>query len=325
LLKHLNCSDYNSLLELLGVDLWHFSPRYIGPKQFTETNFMGVEDIKKDYFGISWKPIKTKYAKYYEIESYPLINIKDVDEIEKYPWPRIDWFDSCYIKEEIKKLGGNGKKAIVLYAGGAFEIAWYMRSMERLFCDLLYNPQIAEAIFKKLAGFFKNRTMQAIEILKGKVDIIYSDGDIGTQNGMMISPAIWRKYIKPWSEELIKPFKKMGFKTMYHSCGSIIPVIDDFIEMGLDILDPVQTSAKDMNPEYLKEHFGERLSFHGGVDEQKLLPYSNDSEVEIEVSRLIDVLGKNGGYILSSSHAIQPDTPLENILAMYRAAKNYKY
>jgi len=321
LMKCLNISDYYGLLEFLGVDLWHFAPKYIGPKQFTETNFMGVKNIKKDYFGILWKPVMTKFAKYYEIEAHPLIKMKVVDDIENYSWPNPDWFDASYIKEEIKKMGGSGKKAIVLYAGGAFEIAWYMRGMEQLFYDLICNPQIAEIIFKKLTDFFKNRTLRAIEILKGKVDIIYSDGDIGTQNGMMISPAIWRKYVKPWSEELIKPFKKMGFKTMYHSCGSIIPVINDFIEMGLDILDPIQTRAKGMSPEYLKEQFGGRISFHGGVDEQRLLPYGKDSEVENEVSRLIDVLGKNGGYILSSSHAIQADTPVENILAMYRAAK----
>lgn len=167
--------------------------------------------------------------------------------------------------------------------------------------------------------------MRAIEESDGQIDIIFSGGDIGTQRGMMLSPDLWRKYIKPWSKQLIKPFKEMGLKTFYHSCGSIVPVIEDFIEMGLDVLDPVQPKAEGMDPEYLKEHFGDRLSFHGGIDEQEILPLGAPEDVEKEVIRLINILGKNGGYIVAAAHAIQPDTPVENVLAMYRTACEYKY
>ena len=142
---------------------------------------------------------------------------------------------------------------------------------------------------------------------------------------MLLSPELWRKHIKPYSEQLIRPFKDMGLKTFYHSCGSIVPVIEDFIEMGLDILDPIQPKAEGMNPEALKSRFGDRLAFHGGVDEQELLPRGTADEVRNEVHRLIDILGQQGGYIICAAHAIQPDTPMENILAMYEAAKEHCY
>lgn len=325
LMQYLKLNDYESLLQYFGVDFRHFAPRYIGPKKYTETNFMNADNIDTDYFGISWKKVKNNFSKYYEIAYHPLKNMKTIEEIEKYNWPNPDWFDSKFIYEEVKKINKNDRKVIVLYAGGVFEIAWYMRGLEQYLIDLAVNPNIAELISRKLMNFFKERTTRAINILGGIIDIIYSDGDIGTQNGMMISPDLWRKYIKPLSIELIKPFKEMGFKTMYHSCGSIIPVIKDFIEMGLDILDPIQTRALDMDPYSLKRNFGHRLSFHGGIDEQKLLPYGNTQEVKDEVEKLVNTLGKKGGYILSSSHAIQSDTPLENILTMYKTAREYKY
>ena len=139
---------------------------------------------------------------------------------------------------------------------------------------------------------------------------------------MLIAPDLWRRHIKPYSRKLIAPFKERGVLTYYHSCGSIVPVIEDFIEMGLDILDPIQPNAAGMDPVTLKRQFGDRLTFHGGIDEQRLLPRGSPQEVGEEAGRLIDILGKDGGYILCPAHAIQPDTPVENIVALYESAKD---
>jgi uroporphyrinogen decarboxylase len=141
----------------------------------------------------------------------------------------------------------------------------------------------------------------------------------------MLSPALWRKHIKPYSTQLIKPFKEAGCKTMYHSCGSIVPVIPDLIEMGLDILDPIQPKAAGIDPETLKSEFGERLSFHGGLDIQELLPFGTPAQVATETARLIGILGANSGYIVSTAHRIQPDAPVENVLALFKTAAEYKY
>ena len=141
------------------------------------------------------------------------------------------------------------------------------------------------------------------------------------QRGMMIAPDLWRRHLKSYAAELISPFKQMGLMTMYHSCGSIVPVIDDFIEMGLDILDPIQPAATGMDPASLAEGFGDRLTFHGGIDEQHLLPHGSADEVREETARTMEILGRNGGYIVAPAHAIQPDTPPENIVALYDTAQ----
>ena len=125
--------------------------------------------------------------------------------------------------------------------------------------------------------------------------------------------------------QLIRGFKDMGYYTFYHSCGSIVPVIEDLIEIGLDVLDPVQISAAGMDPQTLKTRFGDRLSFHGGVDEQTMLPVLAPTELAQAVSGLIDILGRDGGYIPCGAHALQPDTPVENILTLYRTITDYRY
>jgi len=195
-----------------------------------------------------------------------------------------------------------------------------MRGMSRFLMDLVECPDIAEAISRHATDFYRERALRAIEQAKGKIDMIGSGGDIGTQRGMMLSPDLWRRHVKPYSTELIRTFKDMGLMTFYHSCGSIVPVIDDLIEMGLDVLDPVQPLAKGMDADSVVRRFGDRLTFHGGIDEQNLLPRGSAGDVRKEVRRVMQTLGANGGYIVCPAHALQPDTPPENIMAIYETA-----
>ena len=321
--SHLGIDDDEALRQFIDADIRYVAPRYVGPKGTTGAAGVGADG--KDFLGIVWKPVKNEFGTYNEIAFHPLGHVTTVEEVENYSWPSVDWFDFSHLKEEIARLNTHQRYAIIYFAGGAFETPWYMRGMERFLMDLVECPEIAEAISRHAMEFYKERAMRAIEASDGQIDIIGSGGDLGSQKGMMLSPELWRKHIKPYSEQLIRPFKEMGLKTFYHSCGSIVPVIEDFIEMGLDILDPIQPKAAGMEPDALKYQFGTRLTFHGGVDEQELLPRSTAEEVSNEVQRLIDILGKDGGYIVCSAHAIQPDTPVENILAMYEAAKHYCY
>ena len=321
--RYLKMDNDEALRQFLGVDIRYVSPRYVGLKDMVGAP--GVNAAGKDFWGVVWKPVNYKFGTYNEIAFSPLAHMTTVEEVENYAWPSVDWFDFSHLKEEIARLNADRRYAIIYFAGGAFETPWYMRGMERFLMDLVECPEIAEAISRNVMEFYRARAMRAIEASDGQIDIIGSGGDLGSQRGMLLSPELWRKHIKPYSEQLIRPFKDMGLKTFYHSCGSIVPVIEDFIEMGLDILDPIQPKAEGMNPEALKSRFGDRLAFHGGVDEQELLPRGTADEVRNEVHRLIDILGQQGGYIICAAHAIQPDTPMENILAMYEAAKEHCY
>jgi uroporphyrinogen decarboxylase len=149
------------------------------------------------------------------------------------------------------------------------------------------------------------------------VDMVYFYDDIATQNNLMISRNMLKKYIFPHHVRLIALAKKFGKQVMYHSDGAIASVIPDLIEMGIDVLNPIQKDAKGMAPDFLKETFGENLSFHGGIDIIHTLPLGTPDDVRAEVRNCIQTLGKNGGYILASSHHIQPNTPIENVLEMY--------
>jgi len=321
--SHLGIEEDELLLRRLGVDIRRVTGRYVGPTDMTGAG--GVSATGKDFLGVVWKPVKNEFGTYNEIAFHPLAHATTVKEIEDYPWPSVDWFDFSHIKEEISQINREQRYAILFLAGGAFETPWYMRGMERFLMDLVECPDIAEAISRHAADFFRDRALRAIEAGDGGIDVVMSGGDIGTQRGMMLAPDLWRKHVKPYSRDLIKTFRDMGRMTFYHSCGSILPVIEDFIEMGLDVLSPIQPKATDMEPEKLQASFGDRLTFHGGIDEQGLLPNGSADDVRKEVARVIGILGDDGGYIVCPAHAIQPDTPPENVMAIYDTAQQYTY
>lgn len=321
--KHLKTEDDDEIYKRLGADIREVAGKYVGPKELSGA--AGIGATGKDFWGVVREAKPYEGGFYNEIVYYPLGEATTVKEINDYSWPSNDWFDFSHLKAEIDRINREEKYAIKFFCGGAFESPWYMRGMERFLMDLVECPDIAEAISYNVSEFFLKRAKRAIEASEGRINIILSGGDIGTQRGMMLAPDLWRKHIKPYSEKLIKTFKDMGLITYYHSCGSLVPVIDDLIEMGLDILEPIQPKAEGMDPENLKKKFGGRLTFLGGIDEQELLPYGKPEDVKKEVERYIKILGSNGGYIVAPSHAIQPDTPMENILALYDAAKEYKY
>ena len=320
---HLGIDDDEALLVRLGCDIRRVAARYAGPADMTGA--AGVDAQGKDFLGIVWKPMKNEFATYNEIAHHPLAQATTVKDIDDYAWPSVDWFDFSHLAGEIDRINRDGRYCILFFAGGAFETPWYMRGMSRFLMDLVECPDIAEAISRHAADFYKQRALRAIEASDGRIDMIGSGGDIGTQRGMMLSPDLWRRHIKPYSTDLIRTFKDMGLMTFYHSCGSIVPVIDDFVEMGLDVLDPIQPLAQGMDADSLARRFGGRLTFHGGIDEQELLPNGSVDDVRKEVERVMDTLGRDGGYIVCPAHALQPDTSPENILAIYDTALSRRW
>jgi uroporphyrinogen decarboxylase len=154
--------------------------------------------------------------------------------------------------------------------------------------------------------------------------MVYYYDDVATMDSLLMSEAMWRQHIKPRQRELLQVAEAYGKPVMYHCDGSIFRLIPELLDMGITLLNPIQTEAKDMDPLRLKESFGQRLSFHGGVDIVRLLPRGTAEEVRSQVRRLVDVLGENGGYILAPSHHIQADTPVENVLALYEPALRHR-
>ena len=323
LLTHLRLETHEELLRYFGADMRYVSARYVGPEEFSGP--CGYSSSGKDMWGVVWKPVSNDFCTYNEVVHHPLAGMETLEELRAYPWPSPDWLSVSHLREDISSINQSERRAIVWSAGTFFETAWWLRGFEQFLVDMVERPDITEFILMKATRFLKEVTMRALEAAAGQIDILWSASDIGMQSGMMFSPDLWREQIKPWQRELIEPFRQMGLKTRYHSDGAIVPVIEDLIEMGLDLLDPIQPKAKGMEAEHLKARFGGRISFYGGVDTQELLPFGSARQVEEEVVRLIRVLGANGGYIVAASNAVQPDVPMENILALYRTAGEYRY
>ncbi len=321
LLNETGTTSKHDLFDYLGIDFRWIGVPFKGPENRSQVP-LGGEGY--DFWGCYNKAIINNYNTYYELTYHPLGNLKTVGEIENYDWPDLDWWDYSAIPGIIKKEKQKDDTCIMFFAGGAFESPWYMRGMEQFLIDIYDEPEIAETISRKVAEFYYKRAMRVIEASGGLIDVIGSGGDIGGQRTMILSPEKWRKHIKPYSAKLIIPFKEMGFKTFYHSDGAITPVIDDFIEMGLDVLDPIQVGAAEMTPENLYHLFGDRLSFHGAIDEVELLPHASVQEVYDETQRIMGIMGKNNGYIVSPTHQVQGDTSAENVLAIYRAVDEFK-
>jgi len=319
--KHLHVETNDDVLDALEIDLRWLPLPFIGPR---ERSAIPLGSEGTDFWGCHIRKVENPFNSYFEFYDFPLAGAKTVEDVQNHSWPSLDWWDYAAIPAAIEKINRAEPRAIMFFAGGAFETPWYMRGLERFLIDLHEQPEIAAAICAHVEEYYRQRALRVLEVAGGQVDLIGSGGDIGSERGMMLNPRVWRERIKPFSGRLITTFKQMGLKTFYHSCGSIVPVIDDFIELGLDILDPIQVSAAGMSPEAISA-FADRLSFHGAIDEVRLLPHATAAEVYRETTRVIDVLGRCGGFIVSPSHQVQGDTPPENVVAIFDAAHDYRW
>ena len=308
-------TELDNLLVSL-TDIRHVGPKYIGSK---ERNISFPDGSYIDIWGVRRSPVKNEKDTYLEISDYPLQNLTTVEELENYIFPSVDWFDFSVIPEQIESHNKNGEYAIMMGNGNIFETSWYMRGLEDMFADLLTEKEYSHWLFNKVTEFFIGYFKKALEAANGKIDLAFTADDIGGQNDLLISLPLWEEMIKPYHKRMNKTIHEYGAKIVYHSDGAVMKAIGGLMDMGIDVLEAVQFDAAGMNPVGLKEIAGDKLSFHGGVSVQSTLPFGTPEEVEAEVKKRIKVLGKNGGYILAPSHAVQAGTPPENIYAFLKA------
>jgi len=265
---------------------------------------------------------------YYDISKRPLTGEIDIEDIEKSSWPdpyapgRTD-----SLREEVQELYENTNYAIVadIMCGGPFEQALWVRGWEDFLCDLYTDPKLAEALMDKITEIDIGLWDVFLTAVGDYVDVVCQGDDLGMQDRSIIPIDIYNKYVKKYHKRIYDFIKtKTKAKIFHHSCGSVYELIPGLIEAGIDILNPVQTSAKNMEPERLKREFGGYISFWGGIDTQKLLPFGTPQQIEDEVKKVIEILGKDGGYIFAPGHNIQALVPPENIDAMLKAALKYR-
>jgi uroporphyrinogen decarboxylase len=271
-----------------------------------------------DEWGIGWKWFNNAAGgSYTEMVRHPLADIKDPADFSMPDFSRKDRYDGVrrLIAEYGHEYGIMGGAACTL-----FELAWYLRGMETVLMDLVANKDFMHGYLDRLAHWIDVAGTKMVEL---GVDILWIGDDFGIQDRMMISPELFREFFKPRYAKLFAKWKAINpqVKIAFHSDGNIYPIIGDFVEIGLDILNPIQ--PKSMDPAKVKRDFGKHLTFWGTVDIQEVPPFGTVEDVSNEVKLRLRTVGKGGGLIIAPAHNIQAQVPLENILAFYETAKTY--
>ena len=261
---------------------------------------------------------------------HPLAEATTIEEIEAYPWPEMsDPSRIEHVGERARQLAQENEYAIMATPWLLFplERAFAMQGMDTFLLNLAIRPEFAEALLHKTAEVCKTLMGPFLAELGENVDIIKIGDDLGTQESLLISPEMYRQILKPIHDDYIRFIRERSdAKVFFHTDGDVFPLIDDFVEIGIDILNPIQTSAGKMaNLGELKRRYGDRIVFCGGIDTQDLLPNGSPGDVRREVRRVMQILGPGGGYMVAAVHTIMNDVPPENVLAMADAVEEFGY
>lgn len=288
----------------------------------------GEDEVFFDEWGIGWrKPAKSGF--YFDMFHHPLKGLGGAAGLDRYDWP--DPEDPARYKDldqRARVLEEDTGAALVLgrMGAGIVELAAWMRGFEDFFMDLASKPGFACALMDRVTEIKMRYWEIALSKVKARIVVVSEADDLATQRGLILSPVSYRKLIKPRHKRLMAHIKKLAPHAFifFHSCGAVRELIPDFIEAGVDILNPVQLSAAGMDPYGLKNDFGDVLTFWGGgVDTQHVLPCGTPQEVRDEVRRCIDALAPGGGFVFNTVHNIQHDVPPENLAALFDALQEY--
>jgi len=306
-------------VEALDIDFRNVSPGYTGKIKPSQG------DIHFGLWGEGYKSVTHGLAgTYSEAVVLPLAELETMDDVQRYPWPDPDAFDYSTIPAMCEKY-----KDFAVCVGGA---GWpdivngvsRCRGMEQVVMDIALRDEVGLAIIDKRVDFAYHYLRRCLEAGRGKIDILCTGEDCGNQNGRMFGPRDWNEVFRPRLKKFYDLAHEFGAKAMMHSCGDTHEIQPDYIAMGLDILDAMQPEPKGMNPEKIRAACKGKLAFCGLISTQDTLPFRSETDCRREARHRLDVIAKGGGYIFSPAHCIQPDTPLENVLAIYEEALGRK-
>ncbi|MHB0999431.1 MAG: uroporphyrinogen decarboxylase family protein [Armatimonadota bacterium] len=311
LLSHMNCT-FEEMIERLHIDIpLTVTNRYVGPPP----------KEGEDIWGLKYKQVDYGTGIYNEFINSPLGEFSSVDEIDaNFNWPSPDHFDYSHLPEMVK-----GQEHRPIRGGGSEPFLFYklLRGEMQAFIDLVENPEIVDYCLDKLFELAYQDTLRIFETIPGKVMITYVAEDLGGQTTLMYSPKHIRRYLLPRMKRVMELTKQHGSYVFHHTDGAARDIIPDLIETGIEVLNPIQWRCPGMEREGLKKDFGDKIAFHGAVDNQYTIPFGTVEEVKQEVQDNIRILGEGGGYILAPCHNIQSVGPPENVVAMFEAGYEY--
>jgi uroporphyrinogen decarboxylase len=292
------------------VDIVEVAPRYIGPPLPADT----------DIWGVTRREVSYGSGSYSEIARYPLAGEVDLGA---HRWPDPAWFDYACLPDAVAAARARADSCLMVTNGNIFETSWYMRGFEQVLMDVMTDEELVHALMGRVTDFYIAFFSRILEAVPGEIDLVFTADDIGDQRGLLMPLDRWERMIKPYHRRLNDAIHERGAKVIYHTDGSIMDAAGGLVEMGIDVLQALQFSADNMDPVRLKDGFGDRLCFEGGVSVQTTLPFGTAEDVRCEVRERISVLGRDGGYILGPSHWIQAGTPPENIAALFDTARSF--
>lgn len=315
LINDFGLPDHEALLKVLGDDFRYVSPIYRGPelRTFPDGSFEGLWGERygnKEYPG----------GTYPEAVYLPYAGIERVDDLDRSHFPTMDWFDFSTVKSRCETL--RQKYAVCFGSAGDLDFMntiGRMRGLQQVYEDVLTEHPVFMEILEARFQFYYDLHKNMLEAADGMIDIIHVGEDLGNQSGPMIAMDTFERLFAPRYKAIFDLAHQHGAKTLMHMCGCVVSFLPRLIELGLDIQDVVQPTTPEMDIAYLQAHYGDRLNFCGSMCVQTVLPFGTVDEIEREVQRRLKLFPQ-GGLFLGPTHAIQVGTPIENILAMYRAA-----
>lgn len=310
--KLLKTNTDEKMMQALHVDFRTIRPKYIGPhlKRYPDGTFDTLWGIRRG--GGFWGTALNA----------PLEKIESVYDIKDYQFPKAEWFDISFTEEE---KNFSEEYSII---GGEWAPFWHEASelvtIEKFLMDFYLNPKFVSYLLERCLELHLEINERAFKENAKYIDIYWFANDFGTSKKLIIDPVIWRKYVKPLQAKLAEQGRKYGFNVAMHSCGDITEIIPDLIDIGVEILNPIQVSCPAMDPKFLKKEYGKDIVFFGAIDYNELLAHGTSKQVRNGVRKMIDILGYDGRYIIAPSHdLLMSEVPAENMYALYDEAEKY--
>jgi len=322
----LGAADTEGVLQKLGADL-----RYVrGPAGNPPSDPQA--DSFLDHWGVrrGWRTVygtrkdgQTYTWRYKHLLASPLAAAESVADIERHAWPDAAQWDYSGVADACRAIRQAG--CAVVFGGDRLDrtaqlkAGMYLRGVEQFVCDLVLNPAMAECLLEHVASYYMEYNRRVFEAAEGLIDIFFMGDDMGTQTSTWLSAELYERFFRRRFAAFNELAHRHGIRTMYHTCGRVTPLVGAFVEAGLDILQSLQPAAMGSDLAELKQRFGRRLCFQGGIDIQDVLPHGSPDDVRRHVRHVAKTLGPGGGYLFGTAHNLLPDVPTENILALVEA------